>query len=80
MVPYVPSVKTMLKGWLVLVLKNKSMLNSLFLLIVYIVKQCRKGRMVFPVTFITPKGIKYVVKKVDEWGIMDDLRLAGLMM
>ncbi len=46
----------------------------------FIVKQCRKGRMVFPVTFITPKGMKYVVKKVDEWGIMDDLRLAGLMM
>lgn len=45
----------------------------------FIVKQCRKGRMVFPVTFITPKGMKYVVKKVDEWGIMDDLRLAGLM-
>ncbi len=46
----------------------------------FIVKQCRKGRMVFPVTFITPKGMKYVVKKVDEWGIMEDLRLAGLMM
>ena len=36
MVPYVPSVKIMLRGWFVLVLKNKSMLNSLFLLIVYI--------------------------------------------
>ena len=45
----------------------------------FIVKQCRKGRMVFPVTFITPKGMKYVVKKVDEWGVMEDLRLAGLM-
>ena len=45
----------------------------------FIVKQCRKGRMVFPVTFITPKGMKYVVKKVDEWGFMEDLRLAGLM-
>ena len=45
----------------------------------FIVKQCRKGRMVFPVTFITPKGMKYIVNKVQEWGIMDDLRLAGLM-
>ena len=35
--------------------------------------------MVFPVTFIMPKGMKYVLKKVDEWGVMDDLRLAGLM-
>ena len=45
----------------------------------FIVKQCKKGRMVFPVTFITPKGMKYIVNKVNEWGIMDDLRLAGLM-
>ena len=41
MVPYVPSVKTMLKGWLVLVLKNKLLLNSLFLLIVYILVSIR---------------------------------------
>ena len=41
MVPYVPSVKIMLKGWLVLVLKKKSLLNSLFLLIVYILVSIR---------------------------------------
>lgn len=44
----------------------------------FIVKQCQKGNMVFPVTFITTKGIDYVVRKVKEWGIVDELLNAGL--
>lgn len=34
--------------------------------------------MVSPVTFITTKGIDYVVRKVKEWGIVDELLNAGL--
>lgn len=39
----------------------------------FIVKQTSKCGRTFPVTFITPKGMNFIVKKVDEWGIMDDL-------
>ena len=39
----------------------------------FLVKQCRKGNMTFPVTFITTKGMDYLVRKVGEWGIVRDL-------
>lgn len=29
--------------------------------------------MVFPVTFITPQGMNYIVRKVNEWGLTDYL-------
>ncbi len=45
----------------------------------FIVKQCRKGNMVFPVTFITTKGIDYLVRKVEEWGIARELLDYGLI-
>ena len=39
----------------------------------FLVKQCRKGNMTFPVTFITTKGIDYIVRKVHEWNIANEL-------
>lgn len=39
----------------------------------FLVKQCRKGNMTFPVTFITTKGMDYLVRKVGEWGIVREL-------
>lgn len=39
----------------------------------FIVKQTSKCGRTFPVTFITPKGINYIVKKVTEWGMINNL-------
>lgn len=44
----------------------------------FLVKQCRKGNMVFPVTFITTKGMDYIVRKIGEWGIVRELINAGI--
>lgn len=45
----------------------------------FLVKQCYKGNMTFPVTFITTKGMNYLVKKVEEWGIVNELLNFGLL-